>query len=368
MNGEGNVNFRSSNVEVLRIISMIMIVVSHYTVHNQVINSTLPLGFNRFLLEITNLGNIGVIVFVLITGYFSVDKKTPFKLKKLVLLCLQVLFYSIIIYFVFIGLRIESFSIKAFIKNLFPLTFNKYWFITTYIVLYIFTPYINIFINSMNRKQYINFLVIGLFIFSILKMLTTQDYYGNELVQFLFFYAIGGYLKKYKDNWFSNSKNNRIVLMLTTLTLIFSVIIFDLIGTKISMFSAHSSYLFSRNSIVSILFSVSLLSVFISKKDYNNTFINGVASCVLGVYLVSDNNFVREVLWTKLLHVSNYVDSNFLVLHMICSVLLVFIACTIIEYVRKNTIGRVVSIIYDKIDNYIRKSKLYRILSFNKIL
>ena len=57
---------RNSCIELLRIISIIMIVLSHYTVHNGVANSTLDIGFNRFLLEITTLGNIGVIIFITI--------------------------------------------------------------------------------------------------------------------------------------------------------------------------------------------------------------------------------------------------------------------------------------------------------------
>lgn len=64
---------RNSNIEILRIISMLFIVISHYTVHNGVINASLPLGINRTLLEITTLGNIGVILFVIISGYFMIE-------------------------------------------------------------------------------------------------------------------------------------------------------------------------------------------------------------------------------------------------------------------------------------------------------
>ena len=66
---------RNSNIELIRIISMLFIVVSHYTVHNGVDNTTLSLGINRFLLEITTLGNIGVILFVLISGYYLIEQR-----------------------------------------------------------------------------------------------------------------------------------------------------------------------------------------------------------------------------------------------------------------------------------------------------
>ena len=64
---------RNTNIELLRIISILMIVLSHYSVHSGISRNMLSLGWNRFLLEITSLGNIGVIFFVLITGYYSIE-------------------------------------------------------------------------------------------------------------------------------------------------------------------------------------------------------------------------------------------------------------------------------------------------------
>ena len=92
---------RNSNIEIVRIISMIFIVLSHYTVHNGIENASLPLGLNRYILEISTLGNIGVILFVLISGYFSIEQK-EFKFKKIISLYLQVMFYSTSIYLLFV--------------------------------------------------------------------------------------------------------------------------------------------------------------------------------------------------------------------------------------------------------------------------
>ena len=351
-----NITIRNSNIELLRIISILMIVVSHYTVHNGVVNSSLPIGFNRLLLEITVLGNIGAIIFVLITGYYSIDKAKPFKFKKLILLIFEVSFYSTIIYLMFVLLKLETFSVINLIKNIFPITFKQYWFMTAYIVLYIFAPFINIFLNNMNRKQYINFIVISLLIFSILHMITTSDYYGNELIQFILFYSLGGYLKKYNNNIFS--RKYKLLLIVTSLLLIISVIIFDLIGIKINIVAIHSSYFYSRSSIISILFSVSLFILFLNMK-INNRIINYISQYILGVYLISDNNYVRNILWSNILQVENYVNSPLLIFHMISSVLLVFIICIIIDFIRKATLEKLIDKMYDYLKNKIVKNKLY---------
>ena len=74
---------RDSNIELLRIIAMFIIIIHHYTVHNGIDNFSLPIGGNRFILEITRLGNIGVILFVFITGYFQIENKKRVNLIKL---------------------------------------------------------------------------------------------------------------------------------------------------------------------------------------------------------------------------------------------------------------------------------------------
>lgn len=346
---------RNSNVELLRILSIFMIILSHYTVHNGVENNMLPISFNRLLLEIVTLGNIGVIIFILITGYFSVELKNPFKFKKLVFLYLQTLFYSLTIYLIFIAFGKEHFSIKMLIKHILPISFKNYWFISAYAILYILTPFINKYICGLERKEHLNFILVNLLIFSIFGMITTQDYYGNELIQFIIFYIIGAYLKKYRDNIFNKGNNNKIIFIITSLILILSVVIFDLLGTKILIFGKYSTYLFGRTSIISILFAISIFNIFTSKRKYSNNFINQISSAVLGVYLISDNNLVRNILWTDILKVHEYVNSNLLFIHMIVSLLIIFIVCIIVELARKNTIEKISNIMYDKVDKKHKK-------------
>ena len=351
---------RNSNIEILRIISMLFIVVSHYTVHNGVLNSSLPIGLNRLLLEITTLGNIGVIIFVLITGYYMIKQKS-FKLKKIVNLYFQVAFYSIIIYILFIILKLEPISIRGIIKSFIPITFGQYWFVTAYFLLYIFSPFINKFLNNLSRKEHLNFIIISIFIFSIVSTFTMQQLYGNEIIQFIIFYSMGAYLKKYPKNIFSeNKKINKILLIITTLLLIGSVVIFDLFGKNIS----YTTYMFNRNSILSILFSLSLFNIFINKKSFTNNFINIIASCSFGVYLIHDNSLVRSVIWSNIFKNSNYIYSNFLIIHMLFTIIIVYIVCTIIEYIRKNTVEKLITkMLNDKID----KIQLYVEKKLNKI-
>lgn len=265
---------------------------------------------------------------------------------------LQIIFYSLGIYLIFILCGLQSFSIKSLIKCLMPITFGEYWFMSCYIVLYLLSPFINKFLNNLKRKEHINYLLLMIFIFSILTTFTTMPFYGNELIQFIMFYSIGAYFKKYPKNKLSKNKNiNNAILVITIILLILSTVFFDLLGTKIELFNAYSIYFFNRTSILSIMFCISLFNIFINKQEFKNKLINVIASCALGVYLIHDNNLVRKVIWSDLFNNAKYVNSNFLILHMVLVVLIVYVVCTIIEYIRKNTIEMLTNkLIVNKID------------------
>ena len=68
---------RKSNIELLRIISMLMIISSHFVIHGSIIMTNNV--FIKTLANMFELGNLGVLLFILITGYFyENNEKKPF--------------------------------------------------------------------------------------------------------------------------------------------------------------------------------------------------------------------------------------------------------------------------------------------------
>lgn len=269
---------RNSNIELLRIISIIMIVISHYCVHSvggqHLVN--VPIGLNRFLLEFLTLGNLGSILFIIISGYY-LNNSNCVKIKKLLKIVFQVLFYSIVIYSVLLIFHVESFKITNFIKSIFPITFKMYWFATAYIIIYIFHPFINKFINNTTKKEHLLFILLMFIIFSVLATFTYNDYYGNELVQFLLFYSIGAYLNKYPNNYFNKKNNNTKIMILSIMLIVLSIITLDILGCYKTVFGSHSRYFLSRTSPLAIIFCVCLFNAFNKKSTYYNSIINTIS-------------------------------------------------------------------------------------------
>lgn len=73
---------RDMNYELLRIISMILIICAHYITHSHIMEDVDIYSFNYFILEIIMASTrISVGLYILITGYYMVTSKM--KLKKL---------------------------------------------------------------------------------------------------------------------------------------------------------------------------------------------------------------------------------------------------------------------------------------------
>lgn len=92
---------RQANIELLRIISMAMIVILHFLMHGKILAWS-PFGSMEYAVywNIEAFVFVAVNVFVLISGFFlcTID----FKCSRLIKIWCEVLFYSLILTLVFI--------------------------------------------------------------------------------------------------------------------------------------------------------------------------------------------------------------------------------------------------------------------------
>lgn len=102
---------RQSNIELLRIISMILILAHHFSVHGGFNILKTSFTINRLWIQFLQFGGkIGVNIFVIISGYFLITSK-GIKISKVLKLWLQLFFYSVSIYTLFVLTGVEVVSI-----------------------------------------------------------------------------------------------------------------------------------------------------------------------------------------------------------------------------------------------------------------
>lgn len=334
---------RISNLELLRILSMFMIVISHYFVHNSISNNSLPLGANRLLAEIMSFGTVGVVLFMLISGYCLGSSNKPLRFSKLLRVVFQVFTYSSTIFVIAVLFLGEKITLGNLTKSFLPVSFGTYWFVTAYIGIYVFHPFINRLLNGLSRREYIGFLVALFVLYSAIRTITGKDFYAGQAGLFLLYYATGNYLRIYDNNFFSIRRNRIFILLLSLMIVISTIIVFDLIGGSLG---AHSNYLItSRGSVFSIIIAVCIFCSIVYSRKIQSRAINTIASSTFGIYLIHDNPFVRKIIWTDVFHNPDFISSNYLVLHMLGVVIVIFSVCGIIELIRKNTLEKLYVVI-----------------------
>ena len=355
-----NINkVRNSSVELLRIVAMVFIVMSHYCVHNGMDRNEITFGFNNALLSWGALGNLGVIIFVMITGFFMCRSKL--KLQSVFRTAFATWFYSVVLFAVAMLSDSNSVSVKTAIKSFLPISSSHYWFVSAYFALLLFVPFINKLISVLTRRQFFAVNCIMVIMWAVLPTFTDKTFYSNELTAFVMYYMLGAYISIYPDAFFAK-KSGCAVMAAGSLAAAMLQSAATLFGESAVPLFVRELNWYSRSSLFMIIAAVSMLAFF-SKLCISNRFINTLASCTFGVYLIHENIFVRPFLWQTLFRVEDFKNSPWMLVHMIGSVAAVFLLCSAVEYVRRNIVEKPVMKLYSKAEALFKDSGIYRKIS-----
>ncbi|WP_252230183.1 acyltransferase [Clostridium sp. ZBS15] len=335
-----NQKSRDSNFELFRIVLMIMVISIHYLLHGGVLKNLTPDDTNYYIVNIIySCIRVAVNCFVLISGYFGIK----FSIKKLIKFELQILFYSISIFIIFTYSGVMEFNIVELKKSLTPMISREWWFITTYLLLYIISPYVNIVRDKLSKENYIKLLLIGLFFciiaptFRFNPLLTNR---GFSLYNFIFLYLIGGYIRKYYDKNISKYKFLFSYIIFSGLTFYYNLLINDIKNTV--AYDYDSIFIFGAT--------ISLTMFFKSVK-LKSGIINSISPMVFGIYLIHDHEYVRKFIYTQIFNTNKYYTSNLLLINAIKTIGCIFVVCLIIEFIRLKILAKLENIITEKITN-----------------
>lgn len=193
-------NNRNSNLELYRIISMLMILMSHY-------NTFITDKFIEYPFSVQSIyymsmgawGKTGINCFVMITGYFMCTSNIS--IRKLFKLLFEIYFYTVIINLLFLITGYQHMSIKTFLFNLLPIRSVTNNFIGCYLLFFLTIPFINILIRNMSQKQHFLLILLSLFIYTILPLLFIKVDF-NYVIWFGIIYLIASYIRLYDKEIF----------------------------------------------------------------------------------------------------------------------------------------------------------------------
>ena len=273
---------RRAGIELLRILAMTGIVMSHFSFHGGFDFPPDRISVNRLWMQFfVILGKTASNIFVIISGYFLVASK-KFNVVRLFRLWLQTVTYSVVLYFVFVLAGTEKFSFLNAVKSFMPISFEQWWFASAYFMLSLLSPFLNILLTSLDRKRYKQLLMILTFCWSVMPTLTTKLIGSNDLLWFMYLYALAGYLRLYPPR---NVKSRTCFLSAAAVFafLAGSVVLFDLIGRRVPIIGENATVFSGEQKLPALLLSVLLFEAFNEiRVEKGAKFITVTASATFG--------------------------------------------------------------------------------------
>ncbi|MCR5185665.1 MAG: acyltransferase family protein [Clostridia bacterium] len=314
---DNNISKRESNIELLRILCIISIIVHHIVVHGikpQLESTTLfPAGqmFNNFVFYKRLIfldfgaafGKIANNIFILISGYFLCEK-IDFDLgKQLKKILSQVLFASVVL--IIVSMVVGACTEKPYTNYISLSIFNNEWvFIGYYIsIIVIGQLFLNKYLQNLDQKQYLG-VVIALFAMISLTFSRSIVYSISAnlvvVVTGLFLYCLGGYIKKYECFNKISTGTILIVILITVLLMILSYRNTTLNDINTCLINGVPEYhqtirLYEEYSIVCIVIAVCTFELFKRIKIKNYSTVNSLASATFMVFLMHDNELARSI-------------------------------------------------------------------------
>lgn len=225
-------------------------------------------------------------------------------------------------------------GIKEILKNIFPITFSRWWFASTYFVFFLISPYIGKLLRSLSKKEYQCMLALITVCWCIIPTFTTSSYQSNSLWWFIYLYAISGYIRIYAKEKLSKGKVYLFCSLVFVGITFLSTVVFDVLGTRISFLGKHATYFYGMQKLPVLLISLFIFLGFLQIDIGYRKFVNTVASATFGVYLIHDNGYVRSFLWNLIFKNSEFSNNSILPAYSIVVIISVFIICTLIELLR----------------------------------
>lgn len=315
---------RQLNIELLRIVSMLLICFWHVNGH---FLSQVPAESNNVSGIMAYVGlfiNFHVDLFVLITGYFGIRHRTNGFVKTILLS----VFYALLLNAICSTIGGGKFH---FAEILLPISSSPWWFLKVYIVLLLLAPVAEKYIEHSSKREFYILLGISTFINIYLGFFMQQDLYyshGYDIFNFMNLYLIGMWIRK-SDIVVEKLKTNIWVCVAI-------FILCCVVRYKVQPITSLSWT--DYNSPLCILMAVSVFIMFMKLKinDSVSKSIMFLSSSAVSVYLITDYTGVRDLLLPYFSKGMAYTNNSciFQITYIMFVVVFAFIACCIIDKVR----------------------------------
>lgn len=279
---------RQSNIELLRIISMLMVL----AVHVDGASLGLPApdgdfdslsGHDVWRLAVESVAIIGVNCFTMISGYFGIR----LRLRSALSFLFECLFYSVAIYIVGC-IAFGGFSWSGWIESWMILSHTDLWYVPAYFGLMLLSPVLNAGLDALPRRLF-SWTLILFAVFNIWCGWWWNGAFnptGYTIVQLILVYMIARYIRLHLSKGAIRRHRSLVIIgFIVSVAAIFASAVY-----------LPSRQAFAYNSPAVLLSTVSFFLIFLSF-EITVPLINYMAKSAFAVYLIHKN----PVIWVNVM-------------------------------------------------------------------
>ncbi len=329
---------RDSRIELLRVISMIMIMMMHCMASSGALYD--QSGWTAlFYWWVEALCISSVDVFVLISGYFLVS--TKFHSKSIMRLLGTVWSYAFLASLICALACGEKLSAGSLIRMMCPILTKKYWFVNAYLGMLILSPFMNRLIHTIRRKQ-MNYLVVFLLIMLVIRPTVLPKSWAQDLsagLSVFFFvglYFLAAWLRLYGEkirqcsSWY---------YLLTYFAISVFLPLIRSLMICVGINSETATHFYNYTSAFVVLQAVSLFCLFLNIKPIRGSasaLINTLAKYSFAAYII--HYPLNPILWNWFRVGLSLTNIPLGSLRILGSVLTAYICCAAIEAMRQKVL------------------------------
>lgn len=329
-------NRRQSNMELLRIVAMLLVLVVHADFYSLgkpsygFVHADELSGFLRFLTQ--SISIVCVNLFVLLSGWFGIYPKI--KSVSSYLFCCLFTFFCI--YLLMVATGNEALTGYDFINGV--MLYRVNWFIYAYLGLYIFAPVLNAFVESAGKRLH-GAVVLSFIVFqTILGWATsymTDFISGYSLISLIGLYLLARYVRLYPLALFSKGKGFDMIMYvaLTLLTATVAFCITYFVANR-AVVLKNVGLLYAYNSPLVISAAMFLLLFFSKLQIGQSRFINWIAASSFAVFLIHTNIYLFPYYSKCVVYITHSYSILPFIFVILAFIIAVFVVCILFDQLR----------------------------------
>lgn len=330
---------RGSNLELLRILCMLLIIGDHLTGQSGIADYTTLLSSFAFCL-IGCGSRIACSVFVLIGGWFLCEQ--PYKTRRPLSLWLSLWLYTVPVTLLckLAGLDVSWGALRW---AAFPASTRQLWFISDYLLLLLCVPLLSRLLRGLSRPAHRGLLAVLAVPLIVYPTLFGENGAVSDTAwMFLYEYLLIAYLRRWPDNRLAHLLQHRAAALglglgLPLLNTILRAVLETRGLTDGKAFQYMAYYRTALGALPNLLAALALFYLFKGLDLGCVRWVNALAGTTLGVYILHQVPAFRGFLWNGLLQAEAQHGS---VGYTLLAILAVFLGCAAVDALRTALVMR----------------------------